>query len=135
MTPKRRIIPVFVPHLGCPHDCVFCNQRRISGAAQPATADTVREAVERAGQILPKDGERELAFYGGSFTAIPEVDQEKLLGAAHRYTLSGDIHRIRLSTRPDCIDDDVLARLRRYGVTTVELGVQSMCPDVLAMSN
>ena len=135
MTPKRRIIPVFVPHLGCPHDCVFCNQRRISGAAQPATADTVREAVERAGQILPKDGERELAFYGGSFTAIPEVDQEKLLGAAHRYILSGDIHRIRLSTRPDCIDEDVLARLRRYGVTTVELGVQSMCPDVLAMSN
>ncbi len=134
MTPKRRVIPVFVPHLGCPNDCVFCNQRRISGSLVPADAGTVRAAIERARQI-PVGGERELAFYGGSFTAIPEREQEELLKAACEYIQTGDINGIRLSTRPDCIDEEVIRRLKRFGVTTVELGVQSMCPDVLLKAN
>lgn len=133
--PKRSIIPVFVPHLGCPNDCVFCNQRRISGALTPATADTVHQAVEYALHNIPTDRERELAFYGGSFTAISAEEQESLLGAAYDHIKSGEIAAIRLSTRPDCIDGAVLDRLKRYGVETVELGVQSMCPDVLAASN
>ena len=135
MSARESIIPVFVPHLGCPNDCVFCNQRRISGAAVPATAGDVRAAVE-AGAALPANGGggRQLAFYGGSFTAIPAAEQEELLAAAQPYLADGTINSIRLSTRPDAIDGEVLARLRRFGVQTVEIGAQSMSDRVLALS-
>lgn len=135
MTPKRSIIPIFVPHLGCPHMCVFCNQRRISGETEPATADEVRKIIDEALKKLPEKYEKSVAFYGGSFTAIPVEEQESLLGAAAPYLESGKIASLRLSTRPDCIDGDTLLRLHRYGVKTVELGVQSMCEDVLLASN
>lgn len=135
MNPKRRIIPVFVPHLGCPNDCVFCNQRRISGALTPATKETVFEAVTSAGDMEAGSIRRELAFYGGSFTAIPSDEQEELLSAAYSFIKAGKLDCVRLSTRPDCIDSDVLTGLKKYGVTTIELGVQSMCPDVLKASN
>lgn len=134
MSPKRHIIPVFVPHLGCPNDCVFCNQRRISGALTPATSETVVKAVEEAVE-LGITGNCELAFYGGSFTAIPAHEQELLLGTAYEFIKNGTLSSIRLSTRPDCIDKETLDRLKDYGVTTIELGVQSMCPDVLMASN
>ncbi|MGE4486171.1 MAG: elongator complex protein 3, partial [Oscillospiraceae bacterium] len=134
MTPKRRIIPVFVPHAGCPHDCVFCNQRRISGAMVPATAETVRDTMEKARAGLPVGAGAELAFYGGSFTAIPAHEQEQLLGAAQPYLKDGTITSIRLSTRPDCVADTDIERLLRYGVKTVELGVQSMDAEVLRLS-
>lgn len=135
MSARESIIPVFVPHLGCPNDCVFCNQRRISGAAVPATAGDVRAAVEAAA-ALPANGGggRQLAFYGGSFTAIPAAEQEELLAAAQPYLADGTIDSIRLSTRPDAIDGEVLARLRRFGVQTVEIGAQSMSDRVLALS-
>ncbi len=134
MRPKRAIIPVFVPHLGCPNMCVFCNQRRISGAQIPADGDTVRREVTEGLARLGGDERTSIAFYGGSFTAIPAAQQEELLGAAQPFLASGAIESIRLSTRPDAIDGDVIERLRRYGVRTVELGVQSMCEDVLAAS-
>ncbi len=134
MSPKRHIIPVFVPHLGCPNDCVFCNQRRISGALTPATSETVIKAVEEVIE-LGITGYCELAFYGGSFTAIPAHEQEELLKTAFEFIKCGKLNSIRLSTRPDCIDDETLVRLKRYGVKTIELGVQSMCPDVLIASN
>lgn len=134
MSARESIIPVFVPHLGCPNDCVFCNQRRISGSVTPAAPSDVREAIERALTLTPPDTRRQLAFYGGSFTAIPVEEQEALLGAAQPYLERGDIAAIRLSTRPDAIDNAVLARLRRYGVETVELGAQSMDERVLALS-
>ena len=134
MSPKRQIIPVFVPHLGCPNDCVFCNQRRISGALIPATKETVINAIEEADR-LGIANQRELAFYGGSFTAISANEQEDLLGTAFDFIKSGKLDSIRLSTRPDCIDTETLDRLKRYGVKTIELGVQSMCPDVLLASN
>ena len=135
MSARESIIPVFVPHLGCPNDCVFCNQRRISGAAVPATPGDVRRAVE-APAALPANGGggRQLAFYGGSFTAIPAAEQEELLAAAQPYLADGTINSIRLSTRPDAIDGEVLARLRRFGVQTVEIGAQSMSDRVLALS-
>lgn len=129
MSARESIIPVFVPHLGCPNDCVFCNQRRISGSLAPACPADVTRAIEEAGE-----GVSQLAFYGGSFTAIPDAEQEALLGAAQPYLRSGRISSIRLSTRPDAIDGEVLARLRRYGVETVELGAQSMDDRVLALS-
>ena len=134
MSARESIIPVFVPHLGCPNDCVFCNQRRISGSIEPARPEDVAAAIEHAKVVTPEGTRRQLAFYGGSFTAIPDAEQEALLGAAQPYLESGDISSIRLSTRPDAIDGAVLARLHRYGVETIELGAQSMSDRVLALS-
>ena len=134
MSARASILPVFVPHLGCPHACVFCNQRRISGAQRPATAEDVKNSIAQAAAFLPKGGKRQLAFYGGSFTAIPVGEQEALLGAAKAALDTGDIDAIRLSTRPDAIDGAVLDRLRRYGVDTVELGAQSMDDAVLRLA-
>ena len=134
MKAKNSIIPVFVPHLGCPNDCVFCNQRRISGHMSPADAETVKNAIENAAALTPSGTKRQLAFYGGSFTAIPDGQQLELFEAARPYLEDGTISSIRLSTRPDAIDGAVLARLKRNGVTTVELGAQSMCDEVLELS-
>lgn len=134
MSARESIIPVFVPHLGCPNDCVFCNQRRISGQQLPAGPETVRNAIDSAAAFLPKGERRQLAFYGGSFTAIPVAIQESLLSIAKEYLDRGDIHSIRLSTRPDAIDDTVLDRLCRYGVETVELGAQSLNDEVLILA-
>ena len=134
MSARESIIPVFVPHLGCPNDCVFCNQHRISGAQEPAGVENVKNAIESAA-ALPRNGaKRQLAFYGGSFTAIPSCQQEALLGAAKEYLDRGEIDAIRLSTRPDAIDGAVLARLKRYGVETIELGAQSLCDEILLLS-
>lgn len=129
---RRSIIPIFVPHLGCPHDCVFCDQRSISGSQRPASGEDVTRALERA----RADGRRdmELAFYGGSFTAIDRRRQEELLSAAAPFRGDGTVRRIRLSTRPDAIDREGLALLRHWGVHTVELGAQSMEDSVLAAS-
>lgn len=134
MSAKENIIPVFVPHLGCPNDCVFCNQRRISGSQSPATAGDVQKAIQQAAALLPTGAKRQLAFYGGSFTAIPEEQQLPLLEAAKEALDSGLIDSIRLSTRPDAIDGEILNTLRSYGVETIELGAQSMDEQVLILS-
>ena len=134
MSARESIIPVFVPHLGCPHACVFCNQRRISGSERPATAEDVICAVEKAAALPYPGAKRQLAFYGGSFTAIPAARQLSLLRAAREELERGNIQSIRLSTRPDAIDDEVLNRLERYGVETIELGAQSMDEEVLRLS-
>ncbi|MBR0040631.1 MAG: radical SAM protein [Oscillospiraceae bacterium] len=133
MSARECVIPVFVPHLGCPQRCVFCDQKRISGSEQPATAETVRQAIKTAAALPLTGAKRQLAFYGGSFTAIPAARQEELLAAAADAVSRGELDGIRLSTRPDAIDGDVLARLRRYGVETVELGAQSMDDEVLRL--
>jgi len=134
MKPKRYIIPVFIPHLGCPNDCVFCNQRKISGEILPATVDTVKNAIEEALKKIPENIPAELAFYGGSFTAIPESEQTQLLEAALPFTASRRVGEIRLSTRPDAVDKSCLERLKEYGVKTIELGAQSMDDGVLVSS-
>ena len=134
MSARESIIPVFVPHLGCPHACVFCNQRRISGSERPATAEDVICAVEKAAALPYSGAKRQLAFYGGSFTAIPAEEQTALLSAAKEALDRGEIDSIRLSTRPDAIDAAVLKRLKDYGVETVELGAQSMDDEVLLLS-
>mgnify|MGYP004470090551 FL=1 len=134
MSARESIIPVFVPHLGCPNDCVFCNQRRISGSTAPATAVDVENAIKNAAALPRTGAKRQLAFYGGSFTAIPTAEQESLLSAAYSHLLGGEIDSIRLSTRPDAIDAAVLARLRRYGVETIEIGAQSMDERVLLLA-
>lgn len=134
MSARENIIPVFVPHLGCPNDCVFCNQRRISGQQEAATALTVKQAMENAAALPPDGAKRQMAFYGGSFTAIPVETQLELLTAAGEYMKRGELHSIRLSTRPDAIDGAVLKRLRAFGVETIELGAQSLDDEVLRLS-
>ena len=135
MNPKRHIIPVFVPHLGCPNHCVFCNQRKISGQIAPQTPETVKEQIEEALAKIPRGAPCELAFYGGSFTAIAAEEQEALLSAAAPYRATGRIQAVRISTRPDCVDKRTVERLLSYGVKTVELGVQSLDEEVLRKTN
>lgn len=129
---KRVILPIFVPHMGCPHQCVFCNQFHITGQWQPPARDTLetqaREWAASSGQVP------ELAFYGGSFTAIERATQEALLESAAILKAQGLISGIRLSTRPDALGPEVLARLHRFSVDTVEIGVQSLDDAVLAAS-
>lgn len=129
-------IPVFVPHLGCPHDCAFCNQRRITGEHAQMDAARAQRLIEAAAQTLPGSGHAraEIAFFGGSFTAIDPKLQEALLAVAYQYLGSGCVHGIRISTRPDCIDAESLDRLKRFGVTAIELGVQSTSDSVLSKS-
>ena len=134
MSARASIVPVFVPHLGCPHRCVFCDQRRISGETRPVGAETVREALAAAAALPDHGTKRQLAFYGGSFTAIPEARQIELLSAAREGIERGWIDSIRLSTRPDAIDDEILERLIHFGVETIELGAQSMDDGVLLAS-
>ena len=134
MSARHTIIPVFVPHVGCPNDCVFCNQRRISGAVRPITAEEVSYAIEKGAAMSPNGAQRQLAFYGGSFTAIPTHEQLRLLSAAQPFLADGTISSIRVSTRPDAIDEEKLLRLKQYGVKTVELGAQSMNEDVLVLA-
>lgn len=134
MIPKRSIIPIFIPHIGCPNNCVFCNQRKITGKLKPATAETVTEAISEGLKKISHDSIIQPAFYGGSFTAIPTEEQIKLLGAALPFLHSGEVDSLRLSTRPDAIDDDILDRLKKYGVKTIELGSQSMVEEVLQKS-
>lgn len=134
MSARQTIIPVFVPHVGCPNDCVFCNQRRISGKVRPITPEEVSCAIEQGAAITPDGVKRQLAFYGGSFTAIPAAAQERLLRAVQPYLQDGTIASIRLSTRPDAIDEEILHMLQKYGVKTIELGAQSMDDTVLVKS-
>ena len=134
MSARECVIPVFVPHEGCPQLCVFCDQRRISGSESPATAETVRNVIRQSAALPSAGAKRQLAFYGGSFTAIPAAQQEELLCAAAEAAERGEIDSLRLSTRPDAIDGETIERLRRYGVETVELGAQSMDEEVLRLS-
>lgn len=130
---KINIIPIFVPHLGCPNDCVFCNQRRITGLNKFSLEDVPAKIEEYLG-YFSAHVPRQIAFYGGSFTAIAENLQIKLLSIAKSYKDQGLIDGIRLSTRPDAINSHILDYLKFYGVDTIELGIQSMKQEVLDKS-
>ncbi|MDF2592053.1 MAG: radical protein [Clostridia bacterium] len=133
---RHYIIPIFVSHRGCPHDCIFCNQKKITGQGGDVGGDEVKNKIEEYLQTIPKENAIvELAFYGGSFTAIPIDQQESLLRAVQPYIAQGAIQNIRISTRPDCIDMQVIQLLKSYRVQIVELGVQSMDDEVLKISN
>ncbi len=141
---KQYIIPIFVPHLGCTFDCVFCNQKSISGQKNKLTTKEVENIVDNYLKELEKQEEKnkqvdevkvEIAFYGGSFTAIDDKYQEELLKIAYSYIKKGKIQGIRISTRPDAIDKKILKRLKKYKVKTIELGVQSANDHVLQKAN
>lgn len=125
-----------MPHKGCPFDCVFCNQKKITGNIKETTPDDVTKTIETYLKTLPCDDRNiEVAFFGGSFTGIPIDEQTALMSRVMPYIEKGLIDGIRLSTRPDYINDKILSNLKAYNVTTIELGVQSMCDEVLKASN
>jgi len=133
MAKSRITIPVFVPHSGCRHQCVFCNQWRVSGQEKNSgPADIDRAVNTYLSSITDSIVRVEIAFFGGSFTGIAPDRQRQLLERAARYVNDGTVHSIRLSTRPDYISHESLSLLKEYGVGTVELGVQSFDHDVLA---
>lgn len=126
---KKGNISIFIPHLGCPHKCSFCNQNVITGNEKQPTPQDVKNAVDTA--LRRKGYEYEIAFFGGSFTAIDRQYMISLLEAAGEYVKNGSVCGIRISTRPDAIDEEVLEILKSYGVTSIELGAQSMDDEVL----
>jgi len=129
------VIPVFIPHQGCPQQCLFCNQVSISGEqGGEADLELVRRTVEEWLARPHRAREVQVAFYGGSFTCLPEARQERLLAAVQPFLHSGRVTSLRLSTRPDCVSDRICRFLRERGVETVELGVQSLDDRVLAAS-
>lgn len=130
---KHINVALFVPDAGCPHRCSFCNQKTISGKITPLRVEEIDLAVEVALKSIGCN-EGEIAFFGGSFTAIDKSYMVSLLERAYSYVEKGLFKGIRISTRPDCIDDEVLGILARYGVTAIELGCQSMDDEVLLLN-
>lgn len=130
---KHVNVGLFVPHNGCPHQCSFCNQKAISGHREQVTPADVDSAVKIA-LNNPDSRGGEIAFFGGSFTAIDRETMVSLLSAAHKYVVDGSFKGIRISTRPDAIDEEICTILKQYGVTAVELGAQSMDNEVLRLN-
>lgn len=139
MKQKTFHIPIFVPHKGCPHDCVFCNQRKITGVQKDMTTCDAQKIIESHLETIEKYNSKgtyraEIAFFGGSFTAIDFAAQTELLSLAGAYLDSGRVQGIRCSTRPDAISDKILTNCQKYGMTAIELGVQSADEEVLKLS-
>ncbi len=132
---KQKTIPIFVPHMGCPNDCSFCNQRKITGQGTAITPDDADEMIQSALKTIPKDAFVEIGFFGGSFTGIEKSLQKQFLQVAHEYIKQGLVDGVRVSTRPDYIDEETVLILKRYGVTTIELGAQSMDDYVLFLNH
>lgn len=140
------VIPIFIPHQGCPRQCLFCNQHSITGEeggrvdVTVSVAATIREWLLRPRRqkqetgIIPAEERTQVAFFGGSFTCLPRDRQEELLAAVQPFLRSGQVGCIRLSTRPDCVDREVCSFLLSQGVRIVELGVQSLDDRVLQAS-
>ena len=143
---NHAIIPIFIPHRGCPNDCVFCNQRKITARTDDVTPQDARRIIDtwlttlRPVHYQESSGKTdcktvEVAFYGGSFTGLSIVEQSSFLAVADEYKQKGLVDKIHLSTRPDYIDEYILDNLSSYHVDTIELGVQSFDDDVLKLSN
>lgn len=131
---RKYNLPIFIPHRGCPHDCIFCNQRKITGVNTEVKPEHVRNLIESfLKTVKTENSSVEIAFFGGSFTGLDMDLQEEFLKTANEF--SNVIDGIRLSTRPDYINDEIINLLLKYNVTTVELGVQSTNDAVLSMNN
>ena len=123
-------IPIFIPHLGCPNQCIFCNQRHISGTVKFEEQNVEKTILQVLGTVDSND-ECEIAFFGGSFTGIDRSLMVRLLNIAQKYVDIGKIIGIRMSTRPDYINKEIIEILKRYRINCVELGIQSMNDEVL----
>ncbi|MBW2067108.1 MAG: radical SAM protein [Deltaproteobacteria bacterium] len=131
------IIPVFIPNQGCPHRCVFCHQEKITNQVQgPMNGREVKEVMAQAlgTRGLQEKRVRQVAFYGGTFTSLPIETMKDFLGAVQPFVKTGLVESIRVSTRPDSLDERRLEIMREHGVTTVELGAQSMDDEVLELT-
>ena len=131
------IVPIFIPHQGCPYRCVFCNQNEISGSEKEEDEERLHSAFNmylksRSLEELPPI--REAAFYGGTFTALPMQRQEFLLSSVQSWVEQEYIQSMRLSTHPGTVSEEALELLGQYSVETIELGVQSTDPEVLRQS-
>jgi histone acetyltransferase (RNA polymerase elongator complex component) len=126
-----KIYPVFIPHAGCPQRCLFCAQDRSTSHAEAPLAEVAGSWFE---EVLPEQGDGEIAFYGGTFTSLPLEQQTLYLETAACHIAAGRISGVRISTRPDALDAGTLARLRQAGVTTIEIGCQSFNDTVLVNS-
>lgn len=132
---KHYTIPVFIPEEACPHQCVFCNQRKITNTIQsPGKQEVIDTINDHLGTFPDIERQVEIGFFGGNFTGIPIEKQEGYLSIAQPFLCDGSVQGIRLSTRPDYISDDILSLLKKYNVTTIELGAQSMDDEVLKAS-
>ncbi len=134
MKKRHVVIPVFVPHKGCPFDCIYCNQKNISGQQEEMDLSEMKDIIEKYLSSVDTNTHVEIGFYGGSFTGIDLNQQISFLKLAHEYIRAGKVDGIRLSTRPDYIDEKILDYLWEYGVKTIELGVQSLDDQVLVKS-
>ncbi len=127
---KHKNIPVFIPHLGCPNDCVFCNQRKITEHLE-FREEEVKNTIDEATATLLDGDDAEIAFFGGSFTGIDRDLMIRLLSLGKSYMDKGAVSSLRCSTRPDYINEEILDILQKYGVKTIELGIQSTDDKVL----
>lgn len=127
-------IPVFVSHQGCPNNCIFCDQKKITGVREKREYQAVREHIRASLETAPGECEIEIAFFGGSFTGIPSDEQNGYLETAGEFLSDKRVKGIRLSTRPDYITEEILENLKRHKVKSVELGVQSMDDEVLFLN-
>jgi len=135
--PPPFVIPIFIAHQGCPHQCLFCNQRSITGAPEGMVGAREVEETIRTQLAWPRrhpEAPVQVAFYGGSFTGLAMERQRELLGAAQPFLASGQVRELRLSTRPDYVTPEIAGFLREQGVGIVELGAQSLDDRVLAAS-
>ncbi|MBN1226747.1 MAG: radical SAM protein [Deltaproteobacteria bacterium] len=135
---KNFIIPIFIPNQGCPHRCIFCQQKTITNKSEALPSpqdiiDTIEIAIKS--KRLVNKNQKEVAFFGGTFTSLPNEVMEEMLAAVYPYIKQGILHSIRISTRPDSLSEEKLNILDSFMVKTVELGIQSMDDHVLALSN
>ncbi len=131
---KKHInIPIFIPHYGCPNACVFCNQKKITGKPSFDEKEVIAE-INSALKTIEPSSEKEIAFFGGSFTALPREEMTALLKISDKYLENGNVSSVRLSTRPDAITPEILEILKAHGVKTIELGIQSFSDKVLSCS-
>jgi len=131
---KHCNIPIFIPELACPHQCVFCNQEKISNTFTVPKPNEIHKIIDSYLETIPQNREINIAFFGGSFTGIPLDEMTAYLKEAHKYIVSGKVHGIRLSTKPDYISEEILDVLEKYGVTAIELGAQSTNDKILVKS-
>ncbi|MCQ2606123.1 MAG: radical SAM protein [Bacteroidales bacterium] len=127
-------IPIFLPQLACPHQCIFCNQNHISSQEHIPSIDETRQIIERNLTTIPSDYTIQVAFFGGSFTGLPIETQESYLQIVQPFIKTKQVSSIRLSTRPDYITDEILAMLQKYNVQDIELGAQSTNDEILRLS-
>lgn len=127
----HRVIPIFIPEKACPYRCIYCNQFAIAGQQHVPNIAEAKQAIDQHLATIPAEAEKRIAFFGGSFTGMSIGEQTEYLALVQPYLQAGAVSSIQLSTRPDYINQEILDNLKRYGVSVIELGAQSLDDDIL----